>query len=109
MDVAASDYSVRTRRNVEDSDGTIVFTRGYPSGGSALTIQPAHKIGKPVLHVDLEARDRESAATFVRTWLLENEITVLNVAGSSASKAPGLAEEVCRVLVRALGTAADRA
>jgi hypothetical protein len=103
MDVAASDYSVRTRRNVEDSDGTVVFTRGYPSGGSALTIQHAHKRGKPVLHVDLGAKDQRNAAMLLRAWLVENETAVLNVAGSRESKAPGIGDEVRRVLLRALG------
>ncbi|MEZ6054758.1 MAG: putative molybdenum carrier protein, partial [Planctomycetaceae bacterium] len=31
-------YDVRTRRNVRDSDGTLVLTVGDPIGGTALTV-----------------------------------------------------------------------
>lgn len=32
-------YSKRTKLNVQDSDGTLLFTRQRPSGGTKLTLQ----------------------------------------------------------------------
>jgi len=40
-------YSKRTKLNVQDSDGTLLFTRQRPSGGTKLTLQYAQRIGKP--------------------------------------------------------------
>ena len=96
-------YGDRTRANVHDSDGTVVFTRGAPTGGSALTLTAARKIGKPVLRVDLAKLGVEAAADRVRGWCVERSIAILNVAGSRESKAPGIGDEVRRLLVRALG------
>src|SRR5437870_9182944 len=46
-------YPQRTRCNVLDSDGTLILTRGRPTGGTALTIQIAAESGKPYFVVDL--------------------------------------------------------
>jgi len=102
-ETTSAEYAVRTRANVRDSDGTVVFTRGAATGGSALTLQAARRIGKPVLHVDLAKLDGEAAAERVRGWCAQGSIAVLNVAGSRESKAQGIGDEVRRVLLRALG------
>jgi len=96
------DYAERTRRNVRDSDGTIVFTRGAPTGGSALTLEHTRALGKPVLHVDLTSV--ESAATRIRAWCETEKIAVLNIAGSRESQSPGIAAAVRAVLELALTT-----
>ncbi len=101
-ETTSAEYAERTKANVRDSDGTVVFTRGAATGGSALTLRAARRIGKPVLHVDLAKLDGEAAAERVRGWCVESSIAVLNVAGSRESKAPGIGDEVRRVLLRAL-------
>ncbi|MEA2063566.1 MAG: putative molybdenum carrier protein, partial [Gemmatimonadota bacterium] len=52
-------YEVRTRCNVRDSDGTLVITRGVPSGGTAYTIDAADWIGRPCLVIDLDREEQE--------------------------------------------------
>lgn len=99
----ATEYSVRTKLNVRDSDGTVVFTRGAPKGGSALTIDYARSIGRPVLHLDLAEVDRTEAADRVRTWCADHNIQILNVAGSRDSHAPGIGAATHLVLLLALG------
>jgi hypothetical protein len=94
------DYAERTRRNVRDSDATLVFTRGAPTGGSALTLEHARTLGKPVLHVDLATLDATSAAAKIRAWC--ETISVLNIAGSRESQSPGIAEAVRAVVELAL-------
>jgi hypothetical protein len=101
-ETTSAEYAERTKANVRDSDGTVVFTRGAAAGGSAFTLRAARRIGKPVLHVDLAKLDVEAAAERVRGWCAERSIAVLNVAGSRESKAPGIGDEVRRVLLRAL-------
>ena len=96
---ASSDYRERTRLNVERSDATIVFTFGSPTSGSRFTISEAERLGKPVLHVDLEEPDPEEQ---VLDFLAEHQPRVLNVAGSRESRAPGIFAETQRVVRDAL-------
>jgi hypothetical protein len=49
----SAEYDVRTRKNVEDSDGTVIFTRGAPTGGNLYTAQVAEELGKPMMHIDV--------------------------------------------------------
>ena len=95
-------YDVRTERNVVDSDGTVVFTRGAPTGGSALTVALARRHGRPVLHIDLDTD--QHAPAHVREWLAAEGIRVLNVAGTRESGCPGLAADVRAVLVAAFSS-----
>ena len=44
----------RTRRNIEDSDGTLILNLRKLDGGTALTVAHARQIGKPCLIVALE-------------------------------------------------------
>ena len=81
------DYETRTRRNVEDSDGTLILNLGTLDGGTALTARHARQIGKPCLIVALEAGIEPAA---FRAWLDLNQIAVLNVAGPRESKRPGV-------------------
>ncbi|MCD6446738.1 MAG: putative molybdenum carrier protein, partial [Candidatus Marinimicrobia bacterium] len=37
QETTSGDYRVRTERNVKESDGTLIFTLGKPTGGTALT------------------------------------------------------------------------
>jgi hypothetical protein len=46
-------YPERTRANVADSDGTLIFSHGPLTGGSLLTKQFAKELGKPCVHIDL--------------------------------------------------------
>lgn len=97
------EYAVRTARNVEDSDGTLIVTRGAPTGGTALTVQLARERGKPHLVVDLAVTNPAAAAAHVRAWVRDQGIAVLNVAGPRASKHPTIAADTRALLVAALG------
>lgn len=95
----SQEYPQRTEWNVRDSDGTLVLTRGRPSGGTRLTVRLAAKLEKPCLVLDLEADPDPSQ---LRAWLAEAEVAVLNVAGPRASGQPGIHEQAARWLRRAL-------
>ena len=83
----STDYRVRTRLNVEQSEGTLVITRGPVTGGTALTIKLAREKGKPLLIIDLNQNPDPST---VQKWLKGEGIRILNVAGPRESKMPGL-------------------
>lgn len=94
-----AEYSERTRRNVQDSDGTLVLTLGAPADGTALTIELAEAAGKPWFVVDFE-KGRETGP--VVQWIVREEITVLNVAGPRESKSPGIYDLASSFLAKVL-------
>ena len=93
------DYYVRTERNVQDADATLILCRGKLSGGTLLTCELAAQHDRPCLVVD-PADDQAEGAT--RRWLAANAVQVLNVAGpreSSWPDAANAAEEFVRRLL----------
>lgn len=81
------EYAERTELNVFDSDGTLILTRGQPTGGTAFTIACAEAHGRPYLHLDLDVLAEASTAF---DWANTYEIAVLNVAGPRERNAPGI-------------------
>jgi len=96
-------YADRTERNVMDSDATLIVSRGPLTGGSRLTLGLARRNRRPCLHVDLEKTRTEEAEVEVRSWLEENGVETLNVAGPRASNDPGIYDRVLRLLLGVLG------
>ena len=87
------DYGTRTRLNILEADGTIIF--GNPkSSGSALTIKLCRQHKKP-FYV-LESFSFNPA--LVQVWLEANDIKTLNVAGNRESKNAGIQEKVLNYL-----------
>jgi predicted Rossmann fold nucleotide-binding protein DprA/Smf involved in DNA uptake len=85
----ARNYATRTKRNVRDSDGTLVLNLGEFDGGSLQTVEYAEKRGKPCLVVQLDNAGHLGSLE-VTNWLMEHGIRVLNVAGPRESKRPGI-------------------
>ncbi len=104
IETESSDYAARTEKNVLSADGTLLITRGAPTGGSALTAALARKHDRALLHLDLGS-EREPVP-IIREWIAARRIGCLNVAGPRESGCPGIAQDVRALLVAALG--ADR-
>jgi len=85
-EMATTSYAKRTEKNVLDSGGTLIISHGKLTGGSALTRKLANQHGRFCLHIDLNQTNAFSAAQKISTWVEENSIEVLNVAGPRASK-----------------------
>jgi hypothetical protein len=99
QEASSPDYPVRTRLNVEDSDGTLILTSGSPKGGTALTLKLARQLHKPFFLVDLA---RDAAPSSLRPWLQENHIGVLNTAGPREGESSGIYEQASAFLRKAL-------
>jgi uncharacterized protein (DUF1786 family) len=97
-------YAERTEWNVRDSDATVVFTVSpVASGGTALTIEVAARLGKPFMHMARDAS--ESIAECSRrlvAFIAQHQAHRLNVAGPRASQEPEIADFVRSVLLAAL-------
>jgi hypothetical protein len=95
-------YVQRTKWNVRDNDGTVVFSIApVLTGGSKKTIELAHKHRKPVIHIARDGGPTSPAQALLR-FIQDNKIKVLNVAGPRASKEPEVATFVREVLHQAL-------
>ena len=83
QETASSNYPVRTERNVQSSDATLILNVGELDGGSALTADLANKNYRPFLVINLdEPTDIQEA----HAWLMQHDVSVLNIAGPRASK-----------------------
>ena len=85
-EMSSSSYPLRTEQNVIDSSGTLIISHGLLSEGSDYTRKMAIKHQRPWLHIDLSQTPAFKAANIIRSWLDENQIEILNVAGPRASK-----------------------
>ena len=92
-------YPRRTRKNVEESDATLIISRGDLTGGSALTAKYATECGRPCLHIDLSGLEPHRATDKIGAWLEENDVGILNVAGPRGSSDGMIYEDVYRILV----------
>jgi len=102
VEISSDSYDRRTEMNVRESDATVIFTFGPPTGGSAYTREFALSIGKPVLALDLTQSSPDEAVTILRSWLTEVQPSILNVAGSRSSQAPQIAAMTAMILRGAL-------
>ena len=96
-------YEDRTEKNVLDADGTLLISRGSPTGGTDYTRRMALKHGKQLLHIDLNlGQSPADAASLIASWIEMNRIETLNVAGPRASGDPGIYLDAVHILTHLL-------
>ncbi len=100
-ETAERDYSIRTEKNVVDSDATLILYGRKMSGGTELTRKLALKHRRPLFCIDLESDEHEQLGK-VAKWLDDQAIEVLNVAGPRESSRPGISKKTEQFLVNLL-------
>jgi hypothetical protein len=85
-EMAVSGYKERIEQNVTASDGTVIISHGNLSGGADYSQKMTEKHQRPCLIVDLNETPTSVASSKINTWIIENEIEVMNVTGSRASE-----------------------
>jgi hypothetical protein len=98
QEMPSSSYPAWTEQNVIDFDGTVIFSRGKPTGGTDYTRKMVLKHKKQLLHIDLNLITSYDAAHLLSSWIDLQHIKILNVAGPRASKDPAIYNDVFRVL-----------
>jgi hypothetical protein len=91
-------YRQRTRKNVEDSDGTLIVNAGELDGGTLATLVFARRLGKPHFIVQVDAGITGEVTASVLAWLRENAIQTLNVAGPRESRRAGIYHQTFALL-----------
>src|SRR5207245_4070974 len=61
MELANAGYAERTARNVANSDGTLVISKGEPIGGTRETVDRCGEMQKPYLLIDCASMSAEQA------------------------------------------------
>ena len=102
LETDTGDYSVRTEKNICDSDATLILHSGRLTGGTRLTWKLAQRHDKPFLTVDLKDVVPQLAVPGVQDWLSQNQVQILNVAGPRESSMPGIQKRAENFLKMAL-------
>ena len=104
----SSRYIDRTRRNVRDSDATLVLAWGAPTGGTGATVDWAERLARPCLVLDMDGLDDAAAASRAVAWIAGHGVAALNVAGPRASSRGDARDRARRVVALILEDAAAR-
>jgi hypothetical protein len=95
-------YRQRTKRNVADSDATLILNLGVLDGGTHQTLRFAQTLRKPHLVIQLDEPDFERCVQALCLWLSVHAPNRLNVAGPREEKRPGIYRATCLLLARVL-------
>jgi len=90
LETESAGYADRTKRNVRESDATLILNTGTLEGGSLLTKRIAAGAGKPCLVARLDAPDRAAEMRRILEWLGGDAFLTLNVAGPRERPRPGV-------------------
>jgi Circularly permutated YpsA SLOG family len=90
QEMMTKDYPARTRQNIMDSDATLIIAGISLTGGSRLTKNLAKELGKPFFHIDYVSMDDFEAAMIAHSFIVDNDIEILNVAGPRLSSDPAV-------------------
>lgn len=93
-------YSQRTRKNVVESDGTVIFYEGRPSGGTEQTLLFCIRTGKPYKLIDIEAMLTDHASQMILQFITQHRLSVINIAGPRASNCPVMYDFVKKTIGR---------
>ncbi len=91
----SGEYEVRTEYNVRDSNATLIIYHLMMSPGTRLTKAYCIQYQKPFLEIIL---DQGYHPEEIVTWLYENDIASLNIAGPRESHSPGIYTSTMDVL-----------
>lgn len=87
-------YRQRTKRNVEDSNGTVIFYDGDLHGGTEQTLVFCIKTGRPYKLIDISLVEVDAAAKAIITFIETHNIGILNVAGPRLSRCAAIYDYV---------------
>ena len=112
-EMATADYPSRTRRNIQEADGTLILSPRPLTGGTLLTWNAAEKLGKTrfciyfpterTLLSWLAGAELPVAVLQACGWMLGHQVQILNVAGPRESKCRGVQVFAQAVLTELLG------
>ena len=98
IELTQGSYRQRTRRNVLESEGTLIVNTGALDGGTLATQRFAQKLARPCFVAQLDGQDMPHASARALAWLRAHAIRTLNIAGPRESKRPGIYRLTAKLL-----------
>lgn len=96
--VAALGFEVAQEKNVDDSDGTLLITRGEKTPQVQHAVKTALRMQRQFLHVDLSQHTSFEAASLIDSWMTMNNVQIVFVTGTPASRDPKIYGQVKKIL-----------
>ena len=87
-ELQGSRYSQRTKRNIIDSNATLIVFHDVPTGGTALTVKFCTQLSKTHLLINISDLTAGSALTLLQQFIQDHSVNILNVAGPRLSSSP---------------------
>ena len=104
-ETTSTNYAVRTKRNIQDSDGTVIISIELNlDGGSHLTQRLAQEMKKPVLHLHGQTT---APGIQLRNFIEKHRLQILNIAGPRASREPNIYNDEVGILDSAFSKEPD--
>lgn len=86
VEMTTSNQTETFKRNIRESDGTLILSHGASSADLANTTRIIQRFSAPLLHVDLNLTGAFNAATLINDWIVCNDLHILHVTGLSQNK-----------------------
>ena len=86
IELEGGGYAERTKKNVINSDGTVIIYFGDINGGTELTRQICVSMARPLLLIDATKTDVDTAVQMLTEFITLNDVNTFNIAGPRASK-----------------------
>ena len=97
----SSGYRQRTKRNVQDSEATLIFNLGELDGGTLQTARFAVALKRPHYVFQLE-QSKTAAVEDMVFWWQALRVRSLNIAGPREEKRPGIYQATLSILDAAM-------
>jgi hypothetical protein len=93
-------YFERLKKNIIDSDGTVVLTSGQRTVGSKAVKNLAVKHNKPFLDVNLGEHSLNHTISLIREWMTNHEIDMIYFTGSitGRGRSTNIYDEVIQII-----------
>ncbi len=91
-------YKEAMERNVIDSDGTLLISRGVKCVEGRHTVEAALRHQRQFLHVDLSQHSAFEASSLVSSWVSMNHVLVVHVTGPTHQQDDKIYHDVKRIL-----------
>ena len=92
QETISTDVNVRTKLNIQKSDGTLIIVEKIPTSakdGTIYTIDQVKKQEKPYLTISL-SKDQDNNISLIEQWIKRHKIKILNIAGPRESQCAGI-------------------
>jgi len=101
-ELESEEYADRTRKNVLESDATIIIHDDIPlKEGSLDTIKFCNQFNKPFLFINTDTKAEDNKK--FKSWIKENNVKILNIAGNRSNDNPGIKSKTYLALIKLFG------